>query len=370
LSAADFILHPDFKLNGLQFGSNEELLHFADDLQREGDPHEESMGRFLESWLDFNETLPVHTSGSTGEPKCIELEKFRMINSAKATGSYFKLGPRTSALLCLSPDFIAGKMMLVRAMVLGWDLHVVAPERDALVQYDNDYDFVAMVPYQLTYSIEALAKVRKLIVGGSAVPESLVDRLQDLPTEVFATYGMTETITHVAVRRLNGFARSDHYTALPGVKFHTDEQDRLIIEAPQIMAAPLRTNDQVELVSPTSFRWMGRSDNVINSGGIKINPEHLEQKLNRYIDNRLVVTSQPDEVLGERVVLAIENPSGEDIIGLGTAMEKLGKYERPKKIFTLSRFPLTENGKIKRATIRELLRRHQGFIPTSDEEED
>ncbi|PQB04080.1 AMP-binding protein [Aureitalea marina] len=359
MSDFKFILHPDFKLNGLTFSSTEELLHFADDLQNQGEAYEYSVGSFLEQWVDFEPWIEVSTSGSTGIPKRIKLEKSRMINSAEATGAYFKLGPGTTALLCLSADFIAGKMMLVRAMVLGWDLHVVAPEKDALTQYDNAYDFVAMVPYQLDYSIDALSKVRKLIVGGSPVSQQLLDKIQDAQTEIFATYGMTETITHVAVRRLNGFARSDIYTALPGVQFEADDEGQLIIHAPKISEEVIRTNDQVDLVSPTSFKWLGRTDSVINSGGVKIYPEWVEQKLSRFLNNRLIVTSEPDAALGERLILVIESQSTE-LPGLEEALNSLGKFERPKKIYTLSHFPMTPTDKIRRSDIRQLIH-HYGL---------
>lgn len=350
-------MHSAFKLNGLSFSSTEELLHFADDLQNQGEAYEYSVGSFIEQWIDFEPWIAVSTSGSTGVPKQIKLEKRRMINSAEATGAYFKLGPGTTALLCLSADFIAGKMMLVRAMVLGWDLHVVAPEKDALTQYDNPYDFVALVPYQLEYSLDALDKVRKLIVGGSPVSEQLLEKIQDVNTEIFATYGMTETITHVAVRRLNGFARSDLYTALPGVSFEADEQGQLIIHAPQISEEVIRTTDQVKLASPTSFRWLGRTDSVINSGGVKIYPEWVEQKISRFVKNRLIVTSEPDAALGERLILVIESRTS-DLTGLEEALNALGKYERPKKIYTLSHFPLTATGKIRRTDVKELIRQH------------
>ena len=247
--------------------------------------------------------------------------------------------------------------MLVRAMVLGWDLHVVAPEKDALTQYDNPYDFVALVPYQLEYSLDALEKVRKLIVGGSPVSEQLLEKIQEVETEIFATYGMTETITHVAVRRLNGFARSDLYTALPGVHFETDELGQLIIHAPQISEEVIRTTDQVKLASTTSFRWLGRTDSVINSGGVKIYPEWVEQKISRFVKNRLIVTSEPDAALGERLILVIESRTS-DLSGLEEALNALGKFERPKKIYTLSHFPLTPTGKIRRSDVKELIRQH------------
>jgi len=248
-------IHPKFKLNGLPYPNAEELLNFVDELKIQGAPYEVSMARFLEDWLNFAETVTVKTSGSTGIPKEITILKEQMIHSAQATGAYFKAGEGIRALLCLSSEYIAGKMMLVRSMTLGWDLHVVAPEKGALVEYDNPYDFVAMVPYQLHHSLDALDKVKKLIVGGGPMSRELEEKLQDKKTEVFATYGMTETITHVAVRRINGFARSEAFTALPDVKFSTDDRGCLVINAPKVSHQTVVTNDMVELQSSLSFKW-------------------------------------------------------------------------------------------------------------------
>ncbi len=341
------------------YESAEELLNFADGLLQQGDIHEIQMAKFIEEWLNFDEEVSVNTSGSTGKEKKITLRKEHMVNSAKATGAFFKLGAGTSALLCLSPDHIAGKMMLVRAMVMGWDLHVVAPEKDALTQYDNDYDFVAMVPYQVFHSLEALSKVKKLIVGGGPVSRELEEKLQEVPTEVFATYGMTETSTHVAIKRLNGPARSNVFSALPNVKFSTDERSCLVVNAPEILREPLVTNDLVNLVTPTSFQWLGRFDNMINSGGIKIFPETLEEKLSEYIDRPFIIASEKDEELGERVILIFQNDKDADIPNYSQAFSILEKYERPKKVYTISKFSYTPTGKIKRGDILQVLQKYR-----------
>jgi len=353
------ILHAKFKLNGLPYSSAEELLNFADGLVTQGAPYEVSMARFLEEWLNFNDTISVATSGSTGTPKEISLSKQHMINSAMATGAYFKVGVGTRALLCLSANYIAGKMMLVRAMVLGWDLHVVAPEKDALTEYDNPYDFVAMVPYQLKHSIDALDKVKKLIVGGGAISSELETQLHDKSTEVFATYGMTETITHVAVRRVNGFARSEVFSALPDVKFSLDDRGCLVIEAPKVSNGLVVTNDLVELHSSVSFEWLGRFDNVINSGGFKIKPEVIEAALSAYIKVPFIITSEKDDALGERLILIIENASNGPAVDYSEAFTALPSHERPKKIYTLSEFPYTNTGKIKRSEVLQILLRHK-----------
>lgn len=333
-------------------------MNFAEGLIEQGAPFEVSMAHFLEEWLNFEDHVTVQTSGSTGNPKKIKLAKSQMIASAHATGAYFKVGEGTKALLCLSSDFIAGKMMLVRAMVLGWDLHVVAPEKDALVQYDNPYDFVALVPYQLYYSINALDKVKKLIVGGGVLSRQLEDLLAELPVEAFATYGMTETITHVAARRINGFARSEVYHALPDVKFTTDDRGCLVIHAPKLNETDIQTNDRVELLSPISFKWLGREDFVVNSGGVKLQPELIERKLQPFLDVPFVVSSEADEVLGERLVLVVQKgPTDENQRDYKKLFKVLPSYERPKKVYTLSKFPLTDSGKVQRSEIKNVIRK-------------
>jgi O-succinylbenzoic acid--CoA ligase len=351
-------LHPAFKLNGLDFSSPEEVLNFTDDLINEGNEQEVSVAQFIEKWLDFTEEVVVQTSGSTGKPKKIVLTKQQMVNSAKATGTYFKTGSGTKALLCISADFIAGKMMVVRAMVLGWDLHVVQPAKDALVEYDNDYDFVAMVPYQVSHSLEALAKVKKLLIGGGAISATLEAQLQEIDVEAFASYGMTETITHIAVRRINGFAKSESYSALPDVNFSQDERGCLIIEAFKISEERVVTNDLVELKSPTSFIWKGRWDNIINSGGVKLFPERMEAKLSDSIPFPFIVASEKDEQLGERVILIYEG-TGSDVPDFKRVFEALESYERPKKVYRLSRFVYTETGKIKRSDVLQVLKKYK-----------
>ncbi|QIE60828.1 AMP-binding protein [Rasiella rasia] len=351
-------LHPAFKLNGLDFSSAEEVLNFTDNLLHEGNEQEVDVAKFIEKWLDFSEDVEVKTSGSTGKPKKITLTKTQMVHSAQATGAYFKTGSGTKALLCIPADYIAGKMMLVRAMVLGWDLHVVQPAKDSLVEYDNDYDFVAMVPYQVSHSLEALPKVKKLIIGGGAISTKLERQLQDIAIDAFATYGMTETITHVAVRRLNGPARSEQYNALPDVKFSIDGRGCLVIDAPKITAETVVTNDLVELHSPSSFTWLGRFDNVINSGGVKHFPEAIEKSLGSYIDCSFIIAAEPDETLGERVILIFEG-NGEEIPDFKEAFSHLEAYQRPKKVYRLSKFPYTETGKIKRGDVLNVLRNYK-----------
>jgi O-succinylbenzoic acid--CoA ligase len=349
-------IHPKFKLNGLPYQSDG-LFEKANGLINRGAHYEISIGNFIQEWLDNNDYVVVKTSGSTGVSKNLVLSKQKMISSAKATGTFFKLPENTNALLCLPSNYIAGKMMLVRAMVLGWNLHVVAPGKNAISHDDTDYDFVAMVPYQVQYSLKSLNKIKKLIIGGAAISKKLNDQLQGVDTEVFATYGMTETISHIAVRRINGLAKSNNYTALPRVRFSLDKRNCLMIDAPEVSVEKVISNDVVKLISPTSFEYLGRIDDVVNSGGIKLFPEQIESKLASYIDRPFIIASEKNETLGERLILIIEDATTQENSDFKEAFLSLSSYERPKKIYTFSKFPFTETGKIKRMELLKYLQK-------------
>jgi O-succinylbenzoic acid--CoA ligase len=349
-------IHPKFKLNGLPYQSDG-LFEKANGLINRGAHYEISIGNFIQEWLDNNDYVVVKTSGSTGVSKNLVLSKQKMISSAKATDTFFKLPENTNALLCLPSNYIAGKMMLVRAMVLGWNLHVVAPGKNAISHDDTDYDFVAMVPYQVQYSLKSLNKIKKLIIGGAAISKKLNDQLQGVDTEVFATYGMTETISHIAVRRINGLAKSNNYTALPRVRFSLDKRNCLMIDAPEVSVEKVISNDVVKLISPTSFEYLGRIDDVVNSGGIKLFPEQIESKLASYIDRPFIIASEKNETLGERLILIIEDATTQENSDFKEAFLSLSSYERPKKIYTFSKFPFTETGKIKRMELLKYLQK-------------
>lgn len=339
-------IHSDFRLNGKSF-SFPELNDFADSLTAREDDQQKSLGSFLSEWLSSEETVSVTTSGSTGIPKSILLEKEKMIASARATGAYFRLSAKTKALHCLPIEFIAGKMMLVRAMVLGWHLDVVTPNSTPISQTENSYDFAALVPFQAHHSLEELHRVKTVIVGGGVVSDALIEQLQQIPSDIYATYGMTETITHIAVKKLKRqeSEKMPFYEALPDVTFALDERNCLVISAPKISEEKVVTNDMAELISETRFLWLGRFDNVINSGGIKIHPEKLEPQLEKYIDTPFFIASQPDEMLGEKVILIVE---GEKKNFPDTMFSGFSRYELPKHIYFVSHFAYTKNGKLQR----------------------
>ncbi len=338
-------IHKNFKLNGKSFSSEKELLNYSKGLSN-------SVYKFLEEWFSKHDFVEVKTSGSTGKPKIIRLKKEFMINSAKATGEFFNLPEKTTALLCLSTDFIAGKMMLIRAMVLGWELDIIDP--NSKIKINKHYNFSAMVPLQLRNSLSEIHKIKKLIIGGGVVSNNLLEEIQNLSTEIFATYGMTETITHIAVKKLNNCTNSEqkYYKILPNIKIYIDERKCLVITAPNISENIIKTNDVVDLISDTQFEWLGRFDNVINSGGIKLYPEKIEEKLSKIIKNRFFVVGIPDDVLSEKLVLIIEGNNRK--INLKTA--DLLTYEFPKEICFVEQFVETETKKIQRKKTLDLIK--------------
>ncbi|PTX42337.1 O-succinylbenzoic acid--CoA ligase [Christiangramia gaetbulicola] len=346
--------HPDFRLNKRHY-TNAELRQVAYSFIKEGEPYEQKIGNFLLDWLKPTSYIEVHTSGSTGTPKKIRLKKQHMVNSALATSRFFELPASTHALMCLPAEYIAGKMMLVRAMFLGWDLDTIPPSSNPLDQLFKVYDFSAMTPFQLDNSIARLHLVKKLIIGGGAVSPRLRKMIKDVDSEIYETYGMTETSSHIAAKKLNPKKKKKSERAfklMPNVSIAQDERGCLIIKAPNVLDEEIVTNDVVEIITYKKFLWIGRYDNVINSGGIKLFPEQIEQKLNDVLDHRFFVTSMPDESLGEKLVLFVEDDFSEDTIkDLQTTINNigsLGKYEKPKKIYLIEKFEETPNGKIHR----------------------
>ncbi|MBI9041729.1 MAG: AMP-binding protein [Lutibacter sp.] len=321
------------------------------------------VAQFLENWFNESTIIEVKTSGSTGTPKLIQLQKKHMINSAKATGEFFNLFENTTALLCISVNFIAGKMMLVRAITLGWQIDVMEPSSGPLKHIEKEYDFSAMVPLQVTNSLQNIHKIKKLIVGGGVVSNDLLLKIQQLKTKLFATYGMTETVTHIAIKKLNNFdsvissaVEKSHYKTLPNIKISTDARGCLIIDAPKICDEKIVTNDLVELLSESEFNWLGRFDTVINSGGIKLIPEQIEEKLSEVIKQRFFVAGIPDAILGEKLILVVEGIENDNLFENIKNMEFFSKYEMPKELFFVNSFLETDTQKINRKETLKLLK--------------
>jgi O-succinylbenzoic acid--CoA ligase len=331
-------VHNKFKLNGFSF-TKEDLLRVAYSFIKEGENYEKPLGIFILDWFDPKPYLEMNTSGSTGAPKIIRVDKQAMVNSALATGDFFDLQPGQKVLHCLPTDYVAGKMMFVRAFILGLDMEFVAPSSHPMERVKGDFDFCGMVPLQAKNSLNDLHRIKKLIIGGAKINKTLENELAKISSQIYETYGMTETITHIAAKRVGASA----FTVLPNVKIITDDRYCLVIDANKISGEKIVTNDLVDLVSDTQFVWKGRFDNVINSGGIKLIPEQIEEKLATLIPRYFFVYGQADELLGEKLVLYVE---GEPIKIEESIFEVLDKYERPKEIFFIPEFKRTASGKV------------------------
>ena len=327
---------------------------------------------FIAEWHNDSPTVLVHTSGSTGKPKPMLVEKRRMEASARITCDFLGLHEGDTALLCLPLDYIAGKMMVVRALTCG--LRLIVQEPSGLPQLPSPstfhpspstLDFAAMVPLQVwnllndTEGRERLKQIRHLIIGGGAIDEALEQELQDFPNAVWSTYGMTETLSHIALRRLNGPERSEYYTPLPGVALSQNEDGCLVIDAPAVHEGKLVTNDIVEFHSssslhlpPSTFKILGRKDNVICSGGIKIQMEEVERLLRPRTRVPFIITKAPDTKFGEQVVLLTESIDVSALQDL--CLELLPKYWQPRRILHVDHIPLTETGKPARAEAEKL----------------
>ena len=331
-------VHNKFKLNGFSF-TKDDLLRVAYSFIKEGENYEKPLGIFILDWFDPKPYLEINTSGSTGTPKIIRVDKQAMVNSAIATADFFDLQPGQKVLHCLPTEYVAGKMMFVRAFILGLDMEFVAPSSHPLTGVKGSFDFCGMVPLQAKNSIKDLRRIKKLIIGGAKVTKALEQELATIPSQIYETYGMTETITHIAAKRVGASA----FTVLPNVKITTDDRHCLVIDAHKISGEKIVTNDLVELISDTQFVWKGRFDNVINSGGIKLIPEQIEEKLASSISNCFFVYGKADELLGEKLVLYVE---GESMPIDDTIFDGLDKYEKPKEVVFITEFKRTATGKV------------------------
>ena len=331
---------------------------------------------FLSEWNNDSDRVLVHTSGSTGKPKPMMVEKKRMLNSARITCDFLGLNPGDSALLCMSLDYIAGKMVVVRSIERHLHLISVPPSGHPLKDVDEEITFAAMVPMQVYNTLqvpeerERLSRIRHLIIGGGAIDAALEQELQSLPGDIaiWSTYGMTETLSHIALRRINGDEPSEWYQPFDSVHISQTEEGCLVIDAPQVCAETLVTNDIVEIepyiynkVEKLRFRIKGRKDNVICSGGIKIQIEEVETLLKPHLEKPFMLAKKKDGKFGEIAVLLTED---EDIKRVEATVRRLlsdesekssdhkkYKYWIPKEFRYVEHLPLTETGKPKRCCL-------------------
>ncbi|MGL4518929.1 MAG: AMP-binding protein [Phocaeicola sp.] len=321
-------------------------------------PEQEELAHFLAEWFNESPTLTVHSSGSTGTPKPMVVEKRRMIASAVATCRFLQLKAQDSALLCMPVRYIAGKMMVVRALVAQLHLISVAPSSHPLATLTTPPTFAAMIPMQVYHSLQQpseqklLCQIKQLLIGGGAISTELEAILHEFPEAVWSSYGMTETLSHIALRQLNGPHASQGYKPLPGVTVSSNEAQQLIIHAPAVCNERLVTNDIVSFNETGQFIIRGRSDNTINSGGIKIQIEEVEALLQPALRGDFAITSLPHKVWGDKLLLLTTQSNREEIEAL--CQQLLPPYWQPKEIITVSSIPRTETGKLSRKEIQQL----------------
>lgn len=317
---------------------------------------------FLTEWFSNSETVKVQTSGSTGIPKVFDIEKEKMLNSAKMTCDFLNLKKNDSALLCLPVDYISGKMMIVRAFERNLNLILKDPSTKPLQDLDKEIDFCAMTPLQVENSLDKIHLIKNLIIGGASVSQSLKLKIAEVltlkraevPTKIYETYGMSETLSHIALKEI--FPQEDDYfKVFDGIEISLDERGCLKIFAPNLNSEILQTNDLVEIFNENQFKFLGRIDHVINSGGAKIFPEELEALVKKEIPNEVVFLGLKDEILGQKLIAVIEDTESESLLHQLSSINYQQKFHRPKEIIFIDKIPRTPNGKINRIELRRLI---------------
>lgn len=321
-------------------------------LVQSNDKTENNLGNFLSDWFDDASFITVKTSGSTGNPKVIRLSKRAMVQSAKNTLSYFHLKAGDTICLTLPCLYVAGKMMVIRALIGNLNLITAPASSNPFSKVTSQFNFVALVPNQIESFLqyESVNKQScKVLVGGGSISNTLYKKIQNSPSLFYQSYALTETASHVAIRAINDTPfTSNAYEALDGITFKKDKRNCLVIYSNYLDQSKFVTNDIVELLSPTSFLYKGRFDNIINSAGIKLNPELIEHKLESFIEARFYIGKMEDDVLGHKIILIIEgNKNHHNTNDLNVRMrELLHKHEVPKQLIFIDEFKETPTGKI------------------------
>jgi O-succinylbenzoic acid--CoA ligase len=310
--------------------------------------------RFLDDWNNESNSVHQYSSGSTGPPKLIEIPKWKLKASAQMTGDFFKFDKMSNCLLCISTNYIGGKMMVVRSTLFNLELFITDVSSNPIQELNEVIDFAAMVPLQvdtiLKENPEKLDLIKHLIIGGAPVSIDIEKRLQKRKCAAYSTYGMTETVSHVALKKLN--AKDSPFQAIGDTSFR-EKEGELIIDSPQLQITSLHTNDIVDLIDEQHFHWKGRKDFVINSGGIKIHPEVIEEKIKSILkESNFIVSSVKDVTYGEKIIVICER---KDYAEIKNVIEdwSFDRYEKPKKIYIVDFLPKTKSGKIDRIATRD-----------------
>lgn len=337
------------------------LIDLSKPLSNQGTPSNEFETKvldFIKEWFSHSKIVKIQSSGSTGIPKIFEVEKSKMLNSAEMTCNFLDLKEGNVALICLPIEYISGKMMVVRSILRRLKLKIVEPSTNPLQNINDEIDFCAMTPLQVENSLDKLHLIKNLIIGGASVSETLKNKISQAlkhsnsPTQIFETYGMSETLSHIALRQIFPH-QEDWFTVFEGVEISLDERDCLKIFAPKLNSEILQTNDLVEINNQNQFRFLGRLDNVINSGGAKIFPEELEKLVKQNIPNEAIFLGIEDEKLGQKLILIIEGSESEASNQKLSTINYEKSFHKPKDIIFVEQIPRTPNGKVNRLALKK-----------------
>jgi O-succinylbenzoic acid--CoA ligase len=327
---------------------------------------------FIREWMNGQPQFILFTSGSTGSPKSITITRVQMITSAKLTAQALQLNQHHQALICLDTKYIAGKMMIVRCLVNNMKIFIVDPCANPLykIPVDQTIHFAALVPYQVKSILASkhphlFNNLTTVIIGGARLPDTTHALLHNYDVACYASYGMTETISHIALQRLNGISASDYFTTLVNISIRKDGRECLVIKTPYL-DEEIVTNDIVEIINQNNFKWLGRWDNIINTGGFKVIPEKIESEIEKIFKSiptvgRFFIYGMEDENFGQKVVLVLEGTSIESDLNplkksFTELLQSLNYYERPKAVIFVPQFIFTATGKIdRRETIKHVL---------------
>lgn len=324
-------------------------------------PEASKLVNFINHWQQNKDFFQFFTSGSTGVPKSIDVSRRQIVASVLATSQFIGLKKSHITLLCLDPNFVASLMMAARSLVNNMDLVLTRPNSNPLKSLDHSVDFASFVPVQIYKmieegSIQLLANIKNVLIGGAPLSRSAFETLAKIDTNLYVTYGMTETVSHIALMPIKGDYNQAYYEVLSGIKLGQDADGCLNINGRVTNDQLLQTNDIVEMINDSKFRWLGRRDHVINSGGIKIHPEELEKLIESQIKSDFMISWQPNDLLGSECILITEslelqNDEFKQLQQL--IVDRFSKYHSPKVVFSVYKFERTDSGKIKREATRQ-----------------
>jgi O-succinylbenzoic acid--CoA ligase len=346
-------------IHGRTFNPKELLAYSSDNIvSANTNPWEKEVFRFIINWLSDSDFIVQFSSGTTGKPKEIRLPKLSMIKSARITCKYLKIYQGDTALLCMPVEYVAGKMMIVRSLACGLNLLMTEPKSVPDIHISPRIDFCAMVPLQVSNLLMCnndLSPIKNLLIGGAEINHDLEMQLRKVSTAVYATYGMAETSSHIAMKKLNLPDQQQSFMTLPGVRISKDSRGCLVINA-SYLPATVVSNDLVELTGSGSFNWLGRYDNLINSGGAKIVPEEVETLVMEKTMLECVALGLPDKKLGQKLVFAFEKDEVPDSFStLKSDLENyLPRRWKPKELITVDKFPRNDALKIDRLKLTEM----------------